>query len=91
MYGVWECMGCGNLWGVEVSGCFVGVYGCVGVYGVWECTLIFKRALQPFNIKGPLKKIPRWKKEGKADLYLILENHLQLEYFFASLSSLGDD
>ena len=39
-------------------------------------SLIFKRTLQPFNIKGPLKKIPRWKKEGKADLYLILENHL---------------
>ena len=47
-------------------------------------SLIFKRTLQPFNIKGPLKKIPRWKKEGKADLYLILENHLLL---FASLFS----
>ena len=46
-------------------------------------SLIFKRILQPFNIKGPLKKIPRWKKEGKADLYLILENHLLL---FASFS-----
>ena len=35
VYGVWECMECGNLWGVEVSGCFVGVYG------VWECIFDF--------------------------------------------------
>ena len=41
VYGVWECMECGNLWGVEVSECFVGVYGCVGVYGVWECIFDF--------------------------------------------------
>ena len=48
VYGVWECMGCGNLCGVEVSECFVGVYGCVGVYGVWECISDFQKGSSAF-------------------------------------------
>ena len=72
VYEVWECMGCGSVWSVETYGvwkCLDALWECMGLWECMECgsvSLIFKRALQPFNIKGPLKKIPRWKKRGKS-------------------------